>query len=111
MSHLKPVAGIPPGGHASLAAGEPGVLGHSIRQVEQFGLARLQGQRKDGWTLATVENIIEPVACKHVWLSFKIVWTPQRQQLCSTRQACVCSNEKVLLSNLLQIGKPELGTT
>lgn len=38
--HLEPV--VSPGGNASLAAGEPGVLGHSIRQVEQLGLARLR---------------------------------------------------------------------
>lgn len=45
--HLQPVAGVSPGGHASLAAGEPGVLGHSVGQVKQLGLARLQG-RKEG---------------------------------------------------------------
>lgn len=42
--HLQPVAGVSPGGHASLAAGEPGILGHSVGQVKQLGLARLQGR-------------------------------------------------------------------
>lgn len=40
-SYLQPVAGISPGGHQGLGAGEPGILGHSIRQIEHLGLTRL----------------------------------------------------------------------
>lgn len=130
MSHLKPVAGISPGGHASLAAREPGVLGDSIRQVEQFGLARLQGQKKDGWTSTTVKHMNQPIALKYVFLfnhmnmlMYLFLFYKNASGLLNdgnTRKACVCSikqdggSEKVfsvLLSRLLPIFKPEFRTT